>query len=51
MWREIEHGLGEAFESHAEITAALAGIEAEVADRRPPPTLAAQRLLEIFRKR
>ena len=49
MWNEVEHGLREAFGHHGAVAAALPALELEVAQGRIAPTVAARRLLAIFR--
>ncbi|HIP78335.1 MAG TPA: methylmalonyl Co-A mutase-associated GTPase MeaB, partial [Kiloniellaceae bacterium] len=48
MWSEVREGLLREFREHPEVSAALAGLEAEVRAGQTPPTAAARRLIRLF---
>jgi LAO/AO transport system kinase len=48
MWNEIQDGLMSALRNDARVTAALPALEDDVARHRLPPTIAAQRALQLF---
>jgi LAO/AO transport system kinase len=50
VWSRVDEALRASFRSHAEVAAALPGLESEVGAGRATPGAAARRLLEIYRR-